>query len=138
MWRSQVLPGYPHCSAGAYVCLTSTTIHTLNHNRAIFSFQDSLLFQGHLQYMYYHTADDCIIITLCLLYKSPHSSLLQGTSVVSPIVTVLVLALLPFLYASSSPSLLHNNCQLFFLAMCLPFVKTVIIMVVGTSCDLSI
>ena len=55
----------------------------------------------------------------------------QDTSVVSPIVTVLVLALLPFLYASSSPSLLHNNCQLFFLAMCLPFVKTVIIMVVS-------
>ena len=57
----------------------------------------------------------------------------QDTSVVSPIVTVLVLAPLPFLYESASPSLLHNNCQLFFLAMCLPFVKTVIIMVVGTS-----
>ena len=78
------------------------------------------------------------VIVCCASCHVPLSSPAQDTSVVSPIVTVLVLASLPFLYASSSPSLLHNNCQLFFLAMCLPFVKTVIIMVVGTSCDYSI
>ena len=116
-----------HSSA---ICLTSTTNHTLNQNREIF-----IIPEVHTLKAFVLSYVDCD----CLLCKFPCSSLppAQDTSVVSPIVTVLVLASLPFLYASSSPSLLHNNCQLFFLAMCLPFVKTVIIMVVGTSCDYS-
>ena len=55
----------------------------------------------------------------------------QNTSVISPVVSMLVLAPVSFLYFSMSPSPLTSHCLLFISATCLPTVKIVIAIIVS-------
>ena len=58
----------------------------------------------------------------------------QGTSVVSPIITPVILISIMVLYATNSPArLLHTNCVVFFTAFYFPMSKMVIYMMVIES-----
>ena len=62
------------------------------------------------------------------------SFLPQGTSVVSPIITPVILISIMVLYATNSPArLLHTNCVVFFTAFYFPMSKMVIYMMVSES-----
>jgi hypothetical protein len=54
-----------------------------------------------------------------------------NTSVLSPLVTIIVLAPVPFIYTSLSASPLSHHCLLFVSAMCLPTIKTAILMILA-------
>ena len=60
-------------------------------------------------------------------------SSLQNTSVLSPLVTMMILVPVPFLYYSSSPSPLRSHSLLFMSATTLPAVKATITMIVRTT-----
>ena len=61
-------------------------------------------------------------------------SLPQGTSVVSPIITPIILISIMVLYATNSPArLLHTNCVVFFTAFYFPMSKMVVYMMVSES-----
>lgn len=86
----------------------------------------------------YHTNTELIQQPLPPSPFPPPSSaplfLSQGTSVVSPIITPVILISIMVLYATNSPArLLHTNCVVFFTAFYFPMSKMVIYMMVIES-----